>query len=185
MRHPIKILAACLILSACSFQSTSSKVKTATAPSPTETPPQTVNRTIAFASEVNPINDQKKLTIVITSTNTISNALGLQEEAKIGIRCEARQAVEVFVDAQAYLGDNDIIQIRLDDGIPSAQVWSKSQDRTGLFAPDPRQFLSLMAARKKLVLQWEPYSATPQAAIFDLTGFSDYIQKLSAEGCMV
>ena len=56
--------------------------------------------------------------------------------------------------------------MRIDRGTPTEEYWSNSTDKTALFAPDAAAFVEGLLGRSELVFRYEPYSESPQTAIF-------------------
>ena len=143
----------------------------------------------SYYSEVDLMTDETIHRVFIKSSTTTPNSIGIQEEAKISIKCKIKDGIITeriaYVATPTYNSDNITVGLRWDGGTPKSERWNESTSGTALFAPNASTFISDLALFDSLVFQWRPYSTTARAVKFELDKFHNDLEKLSDVGCFV
>ena len=114
----------------------------------------------------------------ITSKNTVSNSIGVQETATLIIRCKAGKRMEIFVSTPTYNGSSNRVAVRWDEGEAKRQYWSRGSGGTAFFSGRPPRFLSKLLQHDRLVFAWDPYNRAQTAVAFDLASEKEDLNKM-------
>ncbi len=112
---------------------------------------------------------------VDTSTDSIDGAKTTvlacgDGDERIIIRFRGNR-LEAYVTTPEIVDNEDApVRIRFDDGKPISQQWSRSEDYTAVFAPDPRWLLAKLQRSKKFYIEYHPYQKVPETLSFDVAG---------------
>lgn len=133
-------------------------------------------------TETDPMTDGKQHRLRIESTDTSANSIGDLETSTLVVRCDAGKKPEIFVAIPGYVGifDNPVVQTRWDGGQAKAESWITSSTGAAVFSGAPQSMLSRAKGSDKLVVSWEPYSTTRQAATFDLKRYQNDLATMEA-----
>ena len=121
-------------------------------------------------TETDPMTDSKRHLLLIESTDTSPNSIGSPETSTLVFRCDAGKKPDAYVVIAGYIGifDSPVVQTRWDGGKVNSEAWTTSQDGSAIFSGAPKSTLQKAASQDSLVVSWQPFGKTRQAASFDL-----------------
>lgn len=124
--------------------------------------------------EVNPIDDSKTVTMVLSADSGKSS---WGKTIYLIARCKSGKT-ELYINWQDYLGSESYVLTRVGKKDAVTRKWSLSTNSQATFHPNSISFLKEMLTSSKLVAQTTPYSDSPVTAIFDTSGMEKSIEPL-------
>jgi len=104
----------------------------------------------------------------LSSTNTITDAIGVAAKATLIIRCRNRE-LSAYVAWPAYMGlHQKTVLWKFDNGTVWKADWDLSTDGTATFSNNVLDFLTDLARSTRLVVSAKPYDRESAEAVFDL-----------------
>jgi len=85
----------------------------------------------------------------------------------------SRGKLEAYVALDDMVDSSGNVRIRFDDGAPTRQSWSRSEDYKALFAPNARAFLAQLLKSKEFLFEYPPYEKTPETIHFHVAGLKE------------
>lgn len=164
-------------------------IPTARSSSPAVTPSSDPDpsRTWVRQESTSEIDDSKSLVYAIAATNGLEGWLKTTRPILMA-RCQKHEVDAILVTqmpASVEYGDRTghHVRVRFDDGPVTSQRWSESTTNDGLFASNPKGFLSTVAKSKRLRIELTPFNSTPKVVDFHVEGFEEpYSDLLQACG---
>lgn len=149
-----------------------------------KTPPKVSNGPVAPASsiseEIDPLTDETKYTLVMSSSNEISNSIGRGERDALIIRCKG-SSTEAYINTTPFVSsDGQTVKLRWNGGEITSQWWGPASGGGALFSKAPASLLNQMAREDKLVISYKPYSQPAVSAVFDLAEAQSDLEKMQA-----
>ena len=128
----------------------------------------------------------KAITLILPAEQEGSTSTARNNFAHLYIRCKSRQT-DVYMDATLLSADADVngdykVRIRLDDGPFFSQSWQQSTQHNLLFATNAVAFARILAASKRLTVEFAPSGSGRVLSRFDLSGLSGVLGKV-ADAC--
>ena len=131
-----------------------------------------------IVTDVNPMDDTTKYTLVMRSSNTNANSIGMKEHDHLIIRCEAGD-LDLYIATSAYLSsDGQSVKLRFDKGEVTSHWWSGSSAGSALFSGAPLSRMLNMLAHQELTIEFKPWRETKDFATFDLKPYHKDIDKM-------
>ena len=124
--------------------------------------------------EVNPIDDSKMVTMVLSAD---SGKSGWGKTINLIARCQSGKT-ELYINWQDYLGSKSYVLTRVGKKDAVTRRWNLSTDSKATFHPNSILFLKEMLTSSKLVAQTTPYNDNPVTAIFDTSGMENAVKPL-------
>ena len=173
-------MAFALILSGCS---TSQSFKNASS-SATLNKEQKEDENIFYSLKEDLMTDRMEVNIDLLSETTTANSIGVEEQARIGIRCKDNE-LKIYVETPTYNADNTTVEMRWNGGTPTSERWSMSNSGTFFINRNPQQFIYRIMQSETLVFQWRPYSTAARAVKFDISKIRKKIPQGRIDGCPI
>ena len=131
-----------------------------------------------IVTDVNPMDDTTKYTLIMRSSNENANSIGMMEHDHLIIRCEAGD-LDLYIATSAYLSsDGQSVKLRFDKGEVQSQWWSGSSGGSALFSGAPLSRMLDMLAHQELTIEYQPWRETKDFATFDLKPYHKDIDKM-------
>jgi hypothetical protein len=140
----------------------------------------------AFHEEISAEDGSNAITLILPAEQEGSASTARNNFAHLYIRCKSRQT-DVYTDATLLPADADVngnykVGIRLDDGPLFSQSWQQSTQHNLLFAPNAVAFARILAASKRLSVEFVPSGSGRVVSRFDLNGLPGVLGKV-ADAC--
>ncbi len=116
----------------------------------------------------NEMDGTTKYTLISLSSEKLSTSYG-SEYGAISVRCEGNQTDVIIKAARFLSSDSQTVKLRWDDGEIESEYMSGSTNGTALFSRSPQKFIAKASKAKKLVLQYTPWRATDEVAVYRFT----------------
>ena len=124
--------------------------------------------------EVNPIDDSKTVTMILSA---VSGRSSWDKTINLIARCKSGKT-QLYINWQDYLGSESYVLTRVGKEKAVTRKWLISTDSKATFHPNSISFLKEMFTSSKLVAQTTPYGDSPVIAIFDTSGMENAIKPL-------
>jgi hypothetical protein len=85
----------------------------------------------------------------------------------------SRGKLEAYVALDDMVDSSGSVRIRFDDGAPTRQSWSRSDDYKALFAPNARAFVAQLLKSKEFLFEYPPYEKVPETIHFHVSGLKE------------
>ncbi len=102
---------------------------------------------------------------------------------ELEVQCYSKGRPDVLVDIGAaasveYDTDSHTVRVKLDEGSPNSQHWSKSKDDKALFSPNPTALLATLTKHSSMMFEFDPFNTSSKADVqFDLSGLKESLAK--------
>jgi hypothetical protein len=125
-----------------------------------------------FSVKRDEMTDEQRAVFALRASTQTRNAAGLPTTPTLLLRCSGGRVTDLYVVQDAYVGDQNNVQLRWDTGTAYEELWSESTDHAALFAPEPDVFIDSLLLHRKLAFRFFPYGGTQQTAVFVLVSLA-------------
>lgn len=121
---------------------------------------------------------------VLPSTNSVRSGLGLDDRARLFVRCNGSGKIEFYLGWPAYIGRGiQDIDVKWDDLQIDSESWETGQSGTTMGWWNTRRsapYVEALQNHQRVVVALEAFRGTAQEAVFDLAGADKAIGEMKA-----
>jgi hypothetical protein len=129
----------------------------------------------AVSKTVNPMSDDTSRMIFIKASEPLNLDFPYNQTPWLAITCD-NNVTKLFITVGVPVDRGDV-RTRADGAAPESYSW-RQNDKT-LFSLDPVTLAKQLATVRKWVFEFYPAAGPPQAVVFDLTGLSTVLPRIS------
>lgn len=130
--------------------------------------------------------DDSQTAVFMLDANNVIRGWMKSSRPTLLARCKEGD-LDLYVDwglaVNVESGDTRTVRVRFDDDAATSEQWDESTDNEALFSPKPAEAMTRLLTARSLRVEFTPFNANPQIAVFDVSGFAAAHKVIGSAGC--